>query len=174
MKKKVLSLLSVLLIITLLSTPVAAGGGIKLSGAFSIGSLIFDGTMTGVGGYREGVTVILEGTGTPVVTCTNQGSNPAPGQNPPKVTASGKQFIGPVDIDKKGKAPVGVRTVDPILSGTQGGCPNDNWTATIDYIFWTNATIYVYDTATNALALQKSYACVTTRNPDTVSCTPVE
>lgn len=174
MKQKLFSLLSVLLVVALFVTPVAAGGAIRLSGAYKIGSLIFEGTMTGVGGYREGVTVILEGTGIPVVTCTNQGSNPASGQNPSEVTASGMQFIGPVDIDKKGKATVGVETVDPVISGTEGGCPNDNWTATIDFIYWTSATIYVYDSASGALLLKQNNTCVTTRNPDSVSCTLVK
>jgi hypothetical protein len=174
MKKKVVSLLSVLLAIMLLVTPVAAGGAIKLSGAFGIGSLTFDGTMTGVGGYREGVNVILEGSGIPVVTCTNQGSNPAPGQNPSQITASGFQFIGPVNIDEKGKATVGVETLDPVISGTEGGCSNDNWTATVDFVYWTNATIYVYDNVSGALAAKQNYTCVTTRNPDSVNCTLVK
>ena len=167
---KIFPLLSLLLIVVLLSTPVSAGGAVKLSGSFSLGSLVFDGDATGLGGYKEGVTVILEGTGDPVVTCTNHGGNQAPGQNPPKVTASGVQFIGPVDIDKKGKAAVDVQTVDPVLTGTQGGCPNDNWNAIIDFVYWTEATIYVYDSASSALLLQQNYTCVTTRNPNSVTC----
>lgn len=174
MKKKILSILTILLVATMITSTVSAGGNVGLSGAFALGSLTFDGTMIGLGGYGEGVTVILEGTGIPVVTCTNNGGNQASGQNPPKITANGIQFIGPVDIDKKGKATVDVATEDPPLTGTQGGCPNDNWSATIDFVFWTNATIYVYDSASGALLLKQEYTCVTTQNPDSVSCTLVK
>jgi hypothetical protein len=89
------------------------------------------------------------------------------------VTATGADFIGPDEIDKKGKAPVGVETEDPIITGTQGGCPNDNWTATIDFVYWTSATLTVIDNASQTVVATQNYTCVTTRNPDTVSCTRV-
>ena len=39
---------------------------------------------------------------------------------------------------------------------------------------WTNATLIVTDTATGAVLGQQNYTCVTTRNPDNVSCTLVQ
>jgi hypothetical protein len=170
MNRKFSTILTFLLLLALSTSTVGAAGAIKLSGGFRLGSLIFDGSMTGLGGYRDGVTVTLVGSGIPVVTCTNQGGNQAPGQNPPKVTANGTDYIGPQDITKKGKAPVGVETVDPVITGIQGGCPNDNWTATIDFVFWTNATITVTNNTSGVVEFTQNYNCVTTRNPDSVSC----
>jgi hypothetical protein len=174
MNKKLSTILAVFLILMLTTSTVGAAGAIKLSGAFGLGSLTFNGYATGLGGYRDGVTIVLTGTGIPVVTCTNKGGNQAPGQNPPKVTADGSQFIGPQSIDKKGKAPVGVETEDPILTGTQGGCPNDNWTATVEFIYWTDATLTAIDNTSGAVVATQNYTCVTTRNPDSVSCTQVK
>lgn len=160
MKKKILMLLSILLVATLLTSTASAGGSVGLKGAsFSIGSLIANGTFTGLGGYKQGVTAELAAAGIPVVICTNQGTNQAPGQNPPKVTAEGSQFIGPQLITKKGTAPLDVRAEAGPITGLQGGCPNDNWSAEIVSVSWTNATISVYDNKTNQLLLVKNYVC---------------
>lgn len=176
MKRKILSLLSVLLVATLLTSPVSAGGGVGFSRVqFSLGSLIATGYVSGIG--NTDVTVLLEAIGLPVVTCTNQSGNQSPGQNPPKVSASGQQFL-PGNSDqqtKNGKTQFsGVETQDPeTLPWDVAGCPNSNWTAHIDFILWTNATISVRDTATNGLLLEQNYTCTTTRDPDSVSCTAV-
>jgi hypothetical protein len=165
MNRKFSTILTLLLLLALSTSTVAAAGAIKLSGGFTLGSLHFNGTMTGLGGYKSGVTVELIGAGIPVVLCTNQGGNEAPGQNPPKVTADGTQYIGPSLIDKKGKASVGVAVADQPgdynLTGTQGGCPNDNWSATVLNILWTDAIINVYsgDGTTGPLLLTQTYAC---------------
>lgn len=173
MNKKFSTFLAVLLILILSTSSVGAAGAIKLSGGFGLGSLTFDGFATGLGGYRDGVTIYLTASGIPVVTCTNNGGTEAPGQNPSNVTVFGDQFIGPQSIDKKGKAPVGVETVDPEISGTEGGCPNDNWTAVIDFVFWTHATLTAVDNTSGAVVATQNYTCVTTRNPDSVTCTEV-
>jgi hypothetical protein len=171
MKKKILSILTVLLVALIMTSSVSAGGNVGLSRVtFKLGSLTATGTLTGLGGYREGVTVNLAASGIPVVTCINPGGNQSPGQNPPKVNANGNQFIGPQGITKKGTAPMNVKAEPGPITGTQGGCPNDNWTARIDFIFWTSAMITVHDTATNTLLLTQNYSCTTTRDPDSVSC----
>jgi len=71
-------------------------------------------------------------------------------------------------------APVAV-SAEPTLTGIEGGCPNNNWRANIDFVFWTDATITVTDPSTDpaTVLLQQYYTCVTTRDPDSVSCTPV-
>jgi hypothetical protein len=174
MNKKLFSMLAVLLVSALITSTASAGGAVKLSGAtFSLGSLAASGTITGLGGYNQGVAVELVASGFLVVTCTNQSGNRAPGQNSPQLSVSGEQSIGPQDISQKGTAPMNVTAEPGPISGTQGGCPNDNWTAQIDFVFWTNATISVHDIATGALLLRQDYTCTTTRDPDSVSCTAV-
>ena len=116
-----------------------------------------DGTLVGIGRTDE-TMVVVEATGIPVVTCTNQGGNQAPGQNPPRVTTSGQQQIGVRQITKNGSAPINVTTglPDGSLPGSQMGCPNDNWIAEIVGIQFTNATVTVYQNG--VVTLQETYA----------------
>jgi hypothetical protein len=58
------------------------------------------------------------------------------------------------------------------LNGSTGGCPNDNWTATIDFVYWTDATITIQSLDTEEVLLTQQYTCVTTRT--NVSCSPVD
>lgn len=172
MKKQLLSVLTVLLIATMAISPVSAGAAIKLSNVnFSLGSLIANGYASGLG--NTDVTVVLDAGGIPAITCTNYGNNDVPGQSYPKVSASGQETLpGNDPLRKNGKAAFLTETNDPeTIAWNLAGCPNSNWTAHIDFIFWTNATISVYDTATQALLLQRNYVCTTTRYPASVSCT---
>ena len=73
-------------------------GGLQLmallaaeSGQSSFPTLNATGTMTGLG--KDDVIVQLQASGFPEVTCTNQGGNQAPGQNPPKVSSVGDQYL---------------------------------------------------------------------------------
>ncbi len=172
MRSKIFSILCVILIISLQATNASAGGSVRLSGvSFGLGSLIANGTLTGLG--VTDVSVILDASGIPVVTCTNQGGNQASGQNAPKVSATGqKSLLGTDPVRKNGKSPFGVETQDPapFLSGSAGGCPNDNWTATIEFVYWTAATITVKSLPTGAILLKQDYTCTTTLT--SVSCTP--
>jgi len=174
MKKKFLSMLTVFLLTTLMTSTVSAGANIKLSGVqFRLSSLVAEGFASGLG--RTDVTVVLDASGIPATTCTNPGGNDVPGQSAPKVTASGDQsLLGSDPLRKNGKSPFNVETDDPeTIPWNAAGCPNSNWTASIDFIFWTNATISVYNTATNALLVRQNYTCTTTRFPASVSCTLV-
>ena len=179
MKRKFSTILTVLLIAMLATSTVGAAGAIKLSGSFSLGSLHFNGTMTGIGGYPDGVTVELIGFGIPVTLCTNQGGTQAPGQNPPKVSTNGEQFITPDLISKKGKAEVGVVTgdlINTVLPGKAGGCPNNNWSAAIVNILWTDAILNVYNGQgnTGSLLLKQVYQCnPALQTATTLSCTLV-
>ena len=174
MKKRIFSmLLTVLLLAALLTSTASAGGNVGFKNLqFSLGSLDLAGTLRGLGGYSEGVTVELSASGIPVVICTNQGGNESPGQNPSIVSADGTQLITGQDITKNGTAPVNITAEPGPISATQGGCANDNWTAEIVFVYWTSATVSVYDSATGDLLLSQDYTCVTTRDPDSVSCTP--
>lgn len=173
MRKNIFSILSVLLVVTILATPVAAGGGIKLSSvSFRLGSLIANGTLTGLG--NTDVSVVLDAKGIPLITCVNNGGNSVPGQSAPKVSASGDQFLdGDSPIRKNGKSPFGVETDDPeTIPWNQAGCPNPNWIGRIDSILWTEARITVKDTLNNTL-LTRDFTCnPALQTATSVTCKP--
>lgn len=170
MNKKVLSVAASLLVAVLVFSD-AFAGGVKLTGvSFSLGSLIAHGTVSGIG--NTDVTMVLDASGIPAITCTNNGGNQVPGQSYPKVSAEGQQVLpGNSPVRKNGKSLFGVETQPPApLTWDQAGCPNSNWTAEITFVYWTNATVSVYDTATLTLLTKQNYACTTTLT--SVSCVP--
>ena len=173
MKKRILSVLSVLLALTLLASPVSAGRGIGFSATFSLGSLIAQGFATGVG--NTDVTFELKAVGPADITCINNGSNSVPGQSSPRVSATGKQnVLGSDPRTKNGRTPFRTETDNPeTVAWNVGGCPSPNWIGHVDFIYWTDATISIYATNTGDLLITRNYTCITTRFPATVSCTPV-
>lgn len=177
MRKKILSILSAILITVLVTSTAGAGGTIKLGNVnFALGSLIATGNVTVAGFGKIDVTLVLDASGIPAITCTNHGSNDVPGQSSPKITASGQVTLpGDKPIWKNGKSPFDVTAEEPeTIDWEAAGCPNSNWTARVDFVFWTNAVISVYDTATWTLLKQQKYVCTTTREPASVTCTPTK
>jgi len=179
MKKRLFSLLSVLLMAMLVTSPVAAGRGIGFSSVtFSLGSLIADGFVTGLG--RTDVTVVLDATGERAeVSCINNGGSVVPGHSSPKLQAVGiDNWAGNDASRKNGKAPFDTETSD-FLPWDAAGCPNSNWVGHIDFVYWTVATLTVhlgFNNPNGAILSTQDYSCVTTRDENgvgSVSCTPV-
>ena len=176
MKNKIYWLLIVMLLVTLMATPVSAGPGIGFSRVeFSLGSLIADGYVSGLG--KTDVTVVLDASGTKAeVSCVNNGGSVVPGHSSPKLDAVGIDSLAGNDADRKnGKAPFTTETSD-YIPWDLADCPNSNWVGQIDFVYWTEATLTVHQGFNNpggAILAEQKYTCVTTRDPDSVSCTPL-
>jgi hypothetical protein len=92
------------------------------------------GKVAGLGGTTFTIQVSAQGTAS--VTCTNPAGNVAPGQSF-NFTAAGQS--GPFDTPRNGQASYTVTSNAP--SAPAGSCPNPRWTATVNDVQFTQATI---------------------------------
>lgn len=93
---------------------------------------------------------VLTASGNTASTCTNNGGNQAPGQNPAPVTVAGATPVPAGDI-KNGNVTISTTTNAPV-SPVPGapGCPNSGWTENITNVFFTSATIRLFQDQTAA------------------------
>jgi hypothetical protein len=97
-------------------------------------------TLTGLGNQDLIITLIGEGTET--VACLNPAGNFAPG-NPGGVTVAGQTTIPSSQI-KNGTVTFCVTTTAPTCqSAKKCGCPNNNWSATVVDVNFTDLSLVV-------------------------------
>jgi hypothetical protein len=155
--------------LVLAATMTTSGASVHLKGGASAQPNFVDQGLTlnaaaslaGLG--NEDVLITLTATAAATSTCTNQGGNQAPGQNPAEVTVSGSQSIPAAEI-KNGTTPFNVTTVAPVspIPGAPG-CPNSNWTQEITDLSFTTATITVEQPAgTVVLTVSCTFSSPTT------------
>jgi hypothetical protein len=146
------------------SEPNYVDGGLSLNVA---------GALAGLG--NEDILVTLSATADVTSTCTNQGGNMAPGQNPAEVTVSGSQSIPASEI-KNGNVSFNVTTVSPATPiACAPGCPNPNWRQDITDLSFTTGTITVEQPAgTTVLTVYCTFSAATANGAvsgDSVTCT---
>ena len=169
MKKKLFTIWMVLLIAMLATSPVYAGG---VSVKWGSGSIIAEGYAYGFS--RDAVSITLHAEGIPHVSCLDPGNgNVVPGQNPVTVEGNTSANLA-VQFDENGKFAIKLEAQPDVqfLSPVQLGCPNNNWTARVDWVNWYYATITVTENSTGKTLWFKAYNCTST--PNTVDCKAIK
>ena len=145
MRRSLLSVTGIALLLTV-ALPAVFAANVHFIGSptFTDNGLTLSATgkLAGIGNQDLTVRIIADGVASTM--CTNPGGQQAPGINK-KVRTVGTQFIPVMSFDKNGNVTFNVTTALPTqLTAKQAGCPNNNWTATITDVDFSQATIEVY------------------------------
>jgi hypothetical protein len=98
-------------------------------------------SLAGLG--NQDVTITVVANGLIDTTCTNPGGNVAPGQNKTPVSPTTQVTI-PSNQIKNGNLSVCLATKTPQApTAAEAGCPNGNWTASVNDVEFTSAKITV-------------------------------
>src|SRR4051812_23923968 len=98
-------------------------------------------SLAGLG--NQDVTITVEATGFENTTCTNPGGNTAPGQNKTPVHPTAQVTIPSTQI-KNGNVSVCLATkTPPNPTAAEAGCPNGNWSASLNDVEFTSAKVTV-------------------------------
>ena len=141
-------------------------GGKRAAPAFNDGGLTLSagGGLSGLGNADLLVHLVAEGDA--FATCTNPaGATQPPGQNPADVTLSGTQAIPASEI-KNGTVQFSLSTGAPAspIAGAPG-CPNTQWTQTIDDVSFSSAVITVVQGGATVLTLSCTFSPSTANGP---------
>jgi hypothetical protein len=111
------------------------------------------GELAGLGNADVIITLSAEGDGSAL--CRNRGGNVAPGQNKIPVLVSAVQTVLASEI-KNGTTPFLLTTAGPEQpTAEEAGCPNGNWTAEINDVVFSSATISIEQAG--ALVLEQTF-----------------
>ena len=111
------------------------------------------GELAGLG--NGDVVITLSAVGDASALCRNRGGNAAPGQNKIPILVTATQTVLGEEV-KNGTTPYLLTTAGPEQpTATAAGCPNGNWTAEINDVVFTSATISVEQAG--VLVLQQTF-----------------
>jgi hypothetical protein len=97
--------------------------------------------LTGLG--NGDVTITLNASGFATTLCTNPGGNTAPGQNKTPVSSTGQTSIPSTEIKNGNLSACVTTTQPPAPSPRDAGCPNNNWSTSLQDVEFTSAEIIV-------------------------------
>jgi hypothetical protein len=150
-KSRFTALLGLLALVGMASEALAANVHFKREPVFTDLGQTLKGTISLTGLGNEDVTIMLQVTGSATYTLFSPGGNAAPGQNKLPISASASVTIPSTEI-KNGNLTVTLTTPPPPApTPTSVGAPNNNWTARINDVTFTTATIVVVQGGTVVL-----------------------
>jgi len=137
--------LIVAVIVALIAVPLiyAANVHFKRSPTFTDNGTTLTGCFSLAGLGNGDLLITIDTTGSATTFCRSPGGNIAPGQNKTPVHPSGSTSIPSSQI-KNGTVSVCVTTeAPPTPTPQEAGCPNNNWSTSVQDVTFTSATITV-------------------------------